>query len=99
MLFCRPRGPDLPKTTSGSFTCGFVDPIPNLEPRYVVRPTDVEQVVAICKDGARHFPAMRWGLVLPGSPDIKTGLTLFNARAETILQKRGFADPFTERSC
>jgi len=42
---------------------GFVDPLPNLEPCYVVRPTDTEHVVAIGKDGARHFPAMRWGLV------------------------------------
>ncbi len=79
---------------------GFVDPIPNLEPRYVVRPTDTERVVAIGKDGARHFPAMRWGLVPPASPDIKTGLTLFNARAETILEKRIFAEPFTRgRRC
>jgi putative SOS response-associated peptidase YedK len=79
---------------------GFVDPIPNLEPRYVVRPTDTERVVAIGKDGARHFPAMRWGLVPPGSSDIKTGLTLFNARAETIRDKRIFAEPFAKgRRC
>jgi hypothetical protein len=30
---------------------GFVDTVPNLEPRYVVRPTDTERVVAISKDG------------------------------------------------
>ncbi len=43
---------------------------------------------------------MRWGLVPPGSPDIKTGLTLFNARAETILEKRIVAEPFTKgRRC
>ena len=79
---------------------GFVGPLPNLEPRYVVRPTDTEHVVAIGKDGARHFPAMRWGLVPPASPDIKTGLTLFNARAETIQQKRIFAEPFAKgRRC
>ncbi len=30
-----------------------------------------------------HFPAMRWGLASPASSDIKTGLTLFNARAES----------------
>jgi putative SOS response-associated peptidase YedK len=48
---------------------GFIDPIANLEPRYVVRPTDAERVIAIGKDGARHFPAMRWGLVPPGSSD------------------------------
>ena len=79
---------------------GFVDPVPNLEPRYVVRPTDAEHVIAIGKDGARHFPAMRWGLVPPASPDIKTGLTLFNARAETIREKRIFAEPFAKgRRC
>jgi hypothetical protein len=79
---------------------GFIDPLPNLEPRYVVRPTDTERVVAIGKDGARHFPAMRWSLVPPGSPDIKTGLTLFNARAETIQRKRIFAEPFAKgRRC
>lgn len=73
---------------------GFVDPLPNLEPRYVVRPTDTERVVAIGEDGARHFSATRWGLVLPASPDLKTGLTLFNARAETIQQKRIYAESF-----
>lgn len=79
---------------------GFVDPIPNLEGHYVVRPTDTERVVAIGKDGSRHFPTMRWGLVPACSADIKTGLTLFNARAETILQKRIFAEPFTKgRRC
>jgi putative SOS response-associated peptidase YedK len=79
---------------------GFVEPLPNLEPRYVVRPTDTEDVVAIGKDGCRHFPAMRWGLVPPASPDIKTGLTLFNARAETIHEKRIFAEPFAKgRRC
>jgi putative SOS response-associated peptidase YedK len=43
---------------------------------------------------------MRWGLIPPSSPDMKPGLTLFNARAETIREKRIFADPFTEgRRC
>jgi len=78
-------------------TFGFVDPIPNLEPRYVVRPTDTERVVAIGKDGARHFPAMRWGLVPAWAEDIKTGLTLFNVRAETLRNKRAFAAPFDKR--
>jgi hypothetical protein len=29
----------------------FVDPLPNDPPRYVVRPTDTERVVAVGKDG------------------------------------------------
>jgi putative SOS response-associated peptidase YedK len=79
---------------------GFVDPLPNQEPRYVVRPTDTERVVAIGKDGARHFPAMRWGLVPYWANDTKTGLTLFNARAETLLEKKVFAEPFNRgRRC
>jgi len=73
---------------------GFVDPTPNQEPRYVVRPTDTERVVAIGKDGAKHFPPMRWGLVPPWAKDTKTGLTVFNARAETLQEKKVFAEPF-----
>jgi hypothetical protein len=32
-----------------------------MEPRYVVRPTDTERVVAIGSDGARHFIPMPLG--------------------------------------
>jgi putative SOS response-associated peptidase YedK len=78
----------------------FVDPLPNLEPRYVVRPTDTERVVAIGKDGQRHFVAMRWGLVPFWAKDVKTGLTLFNWRGEDVLRKRIFAEPLTRgRRC
>jgi putative SOS response-associated peptidase YedK len=72
----------------------FVDPLPNLEPRYVVRPTNTERVVAIARDGARHLVPMRWGLVPFLAKDIKTGLTLFNWRAEEVREKRTFAEPF-----
>ncbi len=33
--------------------------LPNDPPRYVVRPTDTERVVAVGKDGERHSVAMR----------------------------------------
>jgi putative SOS response-associated peptidase YedK len=35
---------------------------PNDPPRYVVRPTDTERVVAVGKDRERHSVPMRWGL-------------------------------------
>src|SRR5271154_847494 len=74
--------------------------LPNHEPRYVVRPTNTERVVAIGKDGGRHFTPMRWGLVPPWASDLKMGLTLFNARSETIPEKRTFSVPFTKgRRC
>ena len=74
--------------------------LPNLEPRYIVRPTDTERVVAIGKDGGRHFVPMRWGLVPHWAKDIKTGLTLFNWQAETVTAKGAFAEPFARgRRC
>ena len=69
---------------------------PNLAARYVVRPTDERPVVAIGRDGGRHLVSMRWGLVPPWADDTDTGLTLFNARAETLLEKPVFAGPFTK---
>jgi putative SOS response-associated peptidase YedK len=57
----------------------FVDPLPNDPPRYVVRPTDTERLVAVGKDGQRHFIPMRWGLVPWWANDVKTGLTLFSS--------------------
>ncbi len=68
--------------------------LPNAPPRYVVRPTDTERVVAIGKDGGRHAVPMRWGLVPRTARDIKVGLALFNWRSETVVKKTMFAEPF-----
>ena len=86
-----------PRNLQGAFK--FPE-LPNMEPRYLVRPTNLESVVAIGKDGGRHLVPMRWGLVPPWAKDLKTGLTLFNARSESILDKRTFAVPFAKgRRC
>ena len=68
--------------------------LPNDPPRWVVRPTDTERVVAVGKDGQRHAVPMRWGLVPYWAKDVKTGLTLFNWQSETVMQKNTFAEPF-----
>jgi putative SOS response-associated peptidase YedK len=67
---------------------------PNDPPRYVVRPTDTERVVAIGKDGGRHAVPIRWGLVPAGVSDVKTGLTLFNWRSEDVARKPLWRRPF-----
>jgi putative SOS response-associated peptidase YedK len=67
---------------------------PNDPPRYVVRPTDTERVVAVGKDGGRHAVPMRWGLVPWWAKDIKTGLTTFNYRSEEFTGKPAFAEPW-----
>ena len=65
--------------------------LPNDPPRYVVRPTDTERVVAVGKDGERHSVPMRWGLVPYWAKDIKTGLTMFNWRSEDYTGKPAFS--------
>jgi len=65
-----------------------------MEPRYVVRPTDTERVVAVGKDGQRHFIPMRWGLVPWWAKDVKTGLTTFNYRSEEFTTKAAFKGPW-----
>jgi putative SOS response-associated peptidase YedK len=74
--------------------------VPNMEPRYVVKISNVEYVVAIGKDGKRHFMPMRWGLVPPWSPTPKSKFATHNARAETIMESRLYAAPFAKgRRC
>lgn len=68
--------------------------LPNLQPVYVMRPTDTTHVVAVGREGKRKFVPMRWGLVPWWSNDVKTGLTMFNARSESIMEKRAFSEPF-----
>jgi putative SOS response-associated peptidase YedK len=67
---------------------------PNDPPRWVVRPTDTERVVAVGKDGVRHAIPMRWCLVPWWAKDIKTGLTKFNYRSEEFTDKPAFKDPW-----
>lgn len=67
---------------------------PNDPPRYIVRPTDTERVVAVGKDGGRHAVPMRWGLVPWWAKDIKTGLTTFNYRSEEFATKPAFSEPW-----
>lgn len=78
----------------------FTDLPNDYEPRYLIRPTSTERVVAVGQEGARRFIPMRWGLVPFWAKDTKTGLTLFNARSETIPTSRTFATPFNKgRRC
>ncbi len=67
---------------------------PNDPPRYVVRPTDTERVIAVGKDGQRHAVPMRWGLVPWWAKDVKVGFTSFNYRSEEFTNKPTFSEPW-----
>lgn len=91
-----------------------IDPVPDLEPRYNVAPT---QPVAAVRSLARpqketpesdragsgtghEFAMLRWGLVPHWSrdPDLN-GRTLINARSETAAERPSFRDSFRFRRC
>ena len=69
------------------------------EPRYNGAPTQDFAVCRIDDGGSRRIAELRWGLVPSWWRDAGTGPPLINARAETIHEKRAFADAFRERRC
>lgn len=80
---------------------GVTEPPPSLarEPRYNGAPTQDFAVCRVDAGGDRSIAELRWGLVPPWWTDAGMGPPLINARAETILEKRVFADAFRERRC
>jgi putative SOS response-associated peptidase YedK len=71
----------------------------NLEPKYNVAPTDPVAVVRSEPGTSRSLSTMRWGLLPWWAKDLKLGVTMINAKAETIATKPAFKDAFKERRC
>lgn len=69
------------------------------EPRYNGAPTQDFAVCRVDAGGSRRISELRWGLVPSWSKDARMGAPLINARAETIREKRAFAEAFRERRC
>jgi putative SOS response-associated peptidase YedK len=72
----------------------------NLQPRYNVCPTtDIDTVIS--RRGRRELMTMRWGLV-PfwwNKPLEELRAATFNARAETVMTKPFFREPFQRSRC
>ncbi len=66
--------------------------------RYNVAPTDVMPVVR-AHDHRRQLTTMRCGLIPFWAKDASIGCRMLNARAETLLEKRVFADALKMRRC
>jgi putative SOS response-associated peptidase YedK len=60
--------------------------------RYNVAPTETIVAVVVSKSGEREAHLLRWGLVPPYAKSLKGGPPMFNARSETIAEKRPFKD-------
>ena len=73
---------------------------PDLAPRYNVAPSQLVAVVGLKPDGmTRGLPRLRWGLVPSWAKDPNDGPKPINARAETLLDKPTFREPFKAKRC
>lgn len=77
---------------------GLAAPVPDLEDRYNIAPTDP---VAVVRQGARgrELAWMQWGLVPAWANDPRIGTRLINARCETVAEKPAFRAAFRRRRC
>jgi putative SOS response-associated peptidase YedK len=60
--------------------------------RFNVAPTEAVATVVIGKTGEREAHALRWGLVPGYAKSLKGGPPMFNARSESVAEKRPFKD-------
>jgi len=67
------------------------------EARFNCAPT--QELAVISWAGNYKLNYMRWGLVPSWAKDIKIGVKMINARAETILEKASFRSAFARRRC
>jgi putative SOS response-associated peptidase YedK len=70
-----------------------------LAPSYNVAPTNDIYAVVEGPDGKRRLEAFHWGLVPVWSKDIKTGLKMINARAESVATSNAYKRAFRQQRC
>jgi putative SOS response-associated peptidase YedK len=67
----------------------------SIEPRYNCAPG--QQLPVLTSDDPDQFSFKKWGLIPAWADDDST--SFINARAETVGEKRSFAEPFESRRC
>ena len=76
---------------------GYIEQ-PDFPPRHNIAPTQPVPVI-ILESGVRHFRLMRWGLLPGWVEDPRQFALLFNARAETVMEKPAFRNAMKRRRC
>ena len=74
-------------------------PMPLLEPRYNIAPTQPVPIVRQDAQGRREMVLVRWGLIPSWSKGPDTRYSMINARAETVAQKPAYRNAFRYRRC
>lgn len=79
---------------------GAAGPLPAAPSRYNVAPSQLVAVVGLKPDGmTRGLALLKWGLVPGWSADGNPKVKPINARAETLLDRPTFREPFLHRRC
>jgi putative SOS response-associated peptidase YedK len=76
-----------------------IHPPADYTPRYNIAPQQQVAIVGRPQGDALEFATMQWGLVPSWSEDGSGGARSINARAETLLDRPTFRDPFLYRRC
>jgi len=74
-------------------------PVPWLEPRYNIAPTQPVPIVRQNARGEREMVLVRWGLVPSWSKGPDSRYSMINARAETVASKPAYRNAFRYRRC
>ena len=74
-------------------------PMPLLEPRYNIAPTQPVPIVRQDAKGRREMVLVRWGLIPSWSKGPDSRYSMINARAETVAQKPAYRSAFRYRRC
>jgi putative SOS response-associated peptidase YedK len=87
-------------STADRLTRLFGDmPMPLLEPRYNIAPSQPVPIVRQDANGRREMVLVRWGLVPGWSKGPDPRFSMINARVETVAQKPAYRSAFRYRRC
>jgi len=70
-----------------------------VKPHYNIAPSASILVATIQPDKTRRLDVMHWGLIPAWAKETSTHYATFNARAETLREKRTFSAAFKKRRC
>jgi putative SOS response-associated peptidase YedK len=85
-------------TPPGKLEARFgAEPTRPLERRYNCAPG--QELPVVTNDAPDEFRFLKWGLVPSWAASAKIGNDRINARAETVREKRSFADAYESRRC
>ena len=69
----------------------------DLKQRLAIAPT--QDIAVVLNDGNNDVTFVKWGLIPFWSKDASIGKKMFNARAETLMEKPSFKNPFKYKRC